>query len=152
MASRAGKWLSYRPTDLIFAARRALASIIAYIFRREFDDCAGTADDLARRHEPVEALQLWMQRFSAFFATKRDLRELFTRVISSIQHCRVHFEARLRPALQNLLASASAKGRIRSDIAPNELLGAIARLSISENADPAQAQRMVALLANGLLL
>ena len=128
------------------------SDLIAAVFRREIDECADAADDLARNHEPVEALQLWMQRFSAFFATKRGLAGALHSGEPAYSALPGHFEARLRPALQNLLASASATGRIRSDIAANELLGAIARLSMSENDDPAQAQRMVALLANGLLL
>ncbi|MBB4436047.1 TetR/AcrR family transcriptional regulator [Rhizobium esperanzae] len=128
------------------------SDLIAAVFRREIDDCADAAIDLAQRHEPFEALRLWMQRFSAFFATKRGLAGALHSGEPAYSALPGHFEARLRPALQELLASASATGRIRSDIAADELLGAIARLSMSENDDPAQAQRMVALLADGLLL
>ena len=95
---------------------------------------------------------MWMQRFSAFFAAKRGLAGALHSGDPAYSALPGHFEARLRPALQNLLAAASATGLIRSDITASELLGAIARLSMSEDSDPAQAQRMVALLADGLLL
>ena len=61
-----------------------------------------------------------------------------------------HSETRLRPALQNLLAAAIAADQIRADIAADELLGAIARLSVSDLDAPSQAQKMVALLADSL--
>lgn len=126
------------------------SDLIAAVFRREIDDCAAAAAELARRHEPFEALRQWMQRFSAFFATKRGLAGALHSGEPAYAALPGHFEARLRPALDALLAAAAAAGRIRSDIAAGELLGAIARLSMSEGHEPAQAQRMVALLADGL--
>lgn len=128
------------------------SDLIAAVFRREIDDCAAAADELAARHEPLEALQLWMQRFSAFFATKKGLAAALHSGEPAYAALPNHFEAHLRPALQRLLSSASAARRIRSDITADELLGAIARLSMSDSAEPAQAQRMVALLADGLRL
>ena len=126
------------------------SDLIAAVFRREIDDCADAAVDLAACHEPFYALRQWMQRFSAFFATKRGLAGALHSGEPAYLALPGHFEARLRPALEDLLASAMAAGRIRPDIAAGELLGAIARLSMSETGDPAQAQRMVALLADGL--
>jgi AcrR family transcriptional regulator len=126
------------------------SDLIAAVFRREIDECADAAADLAKRHEPYDALRQWMQRFSAFFATKRGLANALHSGEPAYAALPEHFEARLRPALQGLLASAVAAGRIRSDIAASELLGAIARLSMSEVDEPAQAQRMVTLLADGL--
>jgi AcrR family transcriptional regulator len=126
------------------------SDLIAAVFRREIDDCADAAADLAKRHEPFEALKLWMQRFSAFFATKRGLAGALHSGEPAYAALPGHFDARLRPVLEGLLESASTAGRIRSDITASELLGAIARLSMSENNDPAQAQRIVAVLADGL--
>ncbi|GJG89544.1 TetR family transcriptional regulator [Gemmatimonadetes bacterium T265] len=126
------------------------SDLIAAVFRREMDDCADAAAELAGHHEPFEALRLWMQRFSAFFATKRGLAGALHSGEPAYAALPGHFEARLRPALDHLLASAVAAGRVRSDVAAGELLGAIARLSMSEVVEPVQAQRMVALLADGL--
>lgn len=126
------------------------SDLIAAVFRREIDECADAAADLAAQHEPFEALRRWMQRFSAFFATKRGLAGALHSGEAAYSALPGHFEARLRPALQSLLDSAISAGRVRSDIASGELLGAIARLSMSEVDEPAQAQRMVGLLADGL--
>ena len=126
------------------------SDLIAAVFRREIDDCAKAAADLAAEHESFEALRRWMQRFSAFFATKRGLAGALHSGEPAYAALPEHFDARLRPALERLLAAAITAGRIRSDIAAGELLGAIARLSMSEVDEPAQAERMVALLADGL--
>lgn len=126
------------------------SDLIAAVFRREIDDCAEAAAELAADHEPFEALRRWMQRFSIFFATKRGLAGALHSGESAYAALPEHFDMRLRPALEKLLGSAMAAGRIRSDVAAGELLSAIARLSMSEVDEPAQAQRMVALLADGL--
>jgi AcrR family transcriptional regulator len=126
------------------------SDLIAAVFRREIEDCANFADELAATHAPFEALQLWMQRFSAFFATKKGLSGALHSGEPAYVALPNHFDERLRPALQRLLIAASTAQRIRSDITADELLHAIARLSMSDSAGPAQAQRMVALLANGL--
>ena len=126
------------------------SDLIAAVFRREIDDCAQAAADLAADHEPFEALRGWMGRFSAFFSAKRGLAGALHSGEPAYAALPAHFDARLRPALEQLLAAAIAAGRIRSDIAADELLAAIARLSMSEAGEPGQAQRMVALLADGL--
>ena len=62
-----------------------------------------------------------------------------------------YFQKRLRPALQTLLEAAAAAGEVRAGVAPDDLLRAVASLCApANNGDPAQARRMVALLADGL--
>lgn len=126
------------------------SDLIAAVFRREIDDCAEAAADLAMEYEPFEALRRWMQRLSAFFSTKRGLAGALHSGEPAYAALPAHFDARLRPQLERLLAAAVAAGRTRSDIAADELLRAVARLSMTETGEPEQAQRMVALLVDGL--
>lgn len=125
------------------------SDLIAAVFRREIDDCARAAADLAAQHEPVEALRRWMQRLSAFFAAKRGLAGALHSGEPAYAALPAHFDAHLRPALQGLLASAADD--IRSDVAADELLVAVARLSMVDAGEPEAGQRMVALLTDGLL-
>lgn len=128
------------------------ADLIAAVFRREMDACADAAATLAEQHPPFEALAMWMQRFAAFFATKRGLAGALHSGDAAFEALPAHFDRRLRPALESLLASAAAAGAIRADIVADELLHAIARLcSSSASDDSGQAGRMVSLLADGLL-
>ena len=128
------------------------ADLVAAVFRREMDACADAATTLAEQHTPFEALALWMQRFAAFFTTKRGLAGALHSGDAAFEALPAHFDRRLRPALETLLTSAVTAGAIRADVVVDELLHAIARLcSSSAREDDGQASRMVALLADGLL-
>jgi AcrR family transcriptional regulator len=126
------------------------SDLIAAVFRREMDRCADAAVQLAAEEEPFEALRLWMARFSAFFATKRGLAAALHSGEPAYAALPGHFEARLRPALEGLLVTAQGAGRVRGDVAADELLGAVARLSMSDADTTPQTQRMVMVLVDGL--
>jgi hypothetical protein len=62
-----------------------------------------------------------------------------------------YFQQRLQPAFRALLDSAAAAGQVRADVDPEDLLGAVASLCMSAHNDgPGRAERMVALLVDGL--
>ena len=126
------------------------SDLIAAVFRREIDACADAAGQLVMDHEPFDALKRWMQRLSVFFATKRGLAGALHSGEPAYAALPAHFDGRLRPALEGLLASAIAAGCIRSDIGADELLQAIARMSMMEAGESVSTQRIVALLADGL--
>lgn len=127
------------------------SDLIAAVFRREIDACADAAIALAEQKSPFDALAQWMQRFAAFFATKRGLAGALHSGDAAFEALPAHFDRRLRPALQSLLAAAAGAGQIRADVAADELLGAVARLcSSSRDEDSGPAERMVALLTDGL--
>ncbi len=103
------------------------------------------------QNEPFDALAQWMQRFAAFFATKRGLASALHSGDAALEALPAHFDRRLRPALEILLTSAVAVNQIRADVSADELLRAVARLcSSSGNDESGQAERMVTLLADGL--
>jgi AcrR family transcriptional regulator len=127
------------------------ADLVAAVFRREIDGCAESARILAAEHGPGEALVKWMQRYAAFIATKRGLATALHSGNPAFETLPAYFDQRLRPALRTLLESAVAAGEIRADVDSDDLLRAVASLCMSAyNDKPGHAQRMVALLADGL--
>ncbi len=127
------------------------SDLIAAVFRREVDACADTAPVLAAEHPPFEALALWMQRYAGFIAAKRGLASALHSGDAAYASLPGHFDKRLRPALQVLLDTAIDAGEARSDVEPDDLLNAIARLCMTTNdKNPGQGERMVALLTDGL--
>jgi len=127
------------------------ADLIAAVFRREMDVCADAAPLLAAECAPFEALARWMQRYAAFVATKRGLATVLHSGDPAFDALPAYFEKRLRPALRALLESAVAAGEVRGDVEADELLAAVASLCMSaHNAGPGRAERMVALLVDGL--
>jgi len=127
------------------------ADLIAAVFRREIDACADMAPILAAEQPPFEALAAWMQRYAAFVAAKRGLAEALHSGDPTFDSLPGYFDQRLRPAVRGLLEAAIAAGEVRADVDPNELLSAVASLCMSAyNAGPGRAERMVALLVDGL--
>jgi AcrR family transcriptional regulator len=125
--------------------------LVAAVFRREVDACAEAAPALAAEHAPGEALARWMQRYAAFIATKRGLATALHSGDQAFEGLPVYFQTRLVPALQTLLEAAAAAGEVRSDVEPEELLNAVARLCMHTREErPDHAERMVALLVDGL--
>jgi AcrR family transcriptional regulator len=125
------------------------ADLIAAVFRQEIDACAEAARMLAAEYAPGEALAKWMQRYAAFIATKRGLAPALHSGDPAFEPLRAHFERRVRPALRTLLESAVAAGEVRNDVESDELLSAVASLCMPAQ-DDGRAQRMVALLVDGL--
>lgn len=127
------------------------SDLIAAVFRREIDACADAAPILSAEREPFDALASWMQRYAAFVAAKRGLAKALHSGDPAFDNLPGYFDQRLRPALRALLATATAAGEVRADVDADELLGAVASLCMSaHNAEARRAERMVALLVDGL--
>ncbi len=128
------------------------SDLIAAVFRREIDDCAAAAVSLAQSCDPGEALDRWVQRYTAFVATKHGLAAALHSGDPAYSGLRDYFEEHVGPALQTLLANAERAGVIGAGADPRDLLGAIANLCIPPPAstDTSRADRMVALLLRGL--
>jgi AcrR family transcriptional regulator len=125
------------------------ADLIAAVFRREIDACAEAAPLLAAKYPPGEALAKWMQRYAAFIATKRGLAPALHSGDPAFEPLRAHFEQRVGKALRTLLKSAVDASAVRDDVDSDELLHAVASLCKPAQ-DDGSAQRMVALLVDGL--
>ena len=126
------------------------SDLIAAVFRREIDACADAAPILAAEHKPGEALARWMQRYAAFIAAKRGLAKALHSGDPAFDNLPGYFDQRLRPAFRSLLKAAVAAGEVRADADADDLLSAVASLCMSPNAGAGRAERMVALLIDGL--
>jgi AcrR family transcriptional regulator len=127
------------------------ADLIAAVLRHEIDACADAALVLVAEHKPGEALARWIQRYAAFIAAKRGLAKALHSGDPAFDNLPGYFDQRLRPALRTLLKAAVAAGEVRGDVDADDLLGAVASLCMSaHNAGPGRAERMVALLVDGL--
>ena len=125
------------------------SDLIAAVFRREIDACADAAPILSADRPPFEALVSWMQRYAAFVAAKRGLAKALHSGDPAFDALPAYFDQRLRPALRTLLKSAAAAGEVRNDVESDELLHAVTSLCMPAQ-DDGRAQRMVALLVDGL--
>ncbi|MFI9228749.1 TetR/AcrR family transcriptional regulator [Streptomyces rimosus] len=127
------------------------ADLIAAVFRHEVDACADAASDLAAQYGPAEALSRWLQRFTAFIATKRGLSAALHSGDPAYDALPAYFDQRFMPVLGALIDAAVRAGEIRSDVDPEDLLTATRNLTLpAQEDDSGHTRRMVALLVDGL--
>ncbi|RCK40173.1 TetR family transcriptional regulator [Thalassospira profundimaris] len=125
--------------------------LIAAVFRNEVDACADAAPALAEKHQPFEALAAWLHRFSEFIAAKRGLASALHSGDPAFETLPAYFDARLRPVLSQLLERAAKAGEIRSDIDADDIISAVANLSMpAKTARPDHTRRVVDIFINGL--
>ena len=107
---------------------------------------------MAASYDPDAALELWLQRYTEFVATKHGLAAALHSGDPAYRSLPGYFHAHLGPALEMLLENAEREGAIRSGVDPLDLLGAVANLCIPPpgSDDNSRAHRMVALLIDGL--
>jgi AcrR family transcriptional regulator len=127
------------------------SDLVTAVFRQEVDACAQAAPALAARYAPGEALTRWIERYTGFIATKHGLAAALHSGDPAFDALPDYFLAHLGPALGALLQAAARSGEIRGDIEAEDLLLTVARICAPANAlESGQAQRMVALLLDGL--
>lgn len=127
------------------------SDLVAAVFRREVDACAAEAHSLAARHSPGEALVRWLRRYTEFLATKKGLAAALHSGDPAFDALPDYFRSKFEPALAALLDAAASAGEVRNDVAPFDLLRAIASLSSTSDEDGAlHARSMVELLIDGL--
>lgn len=125
------------------------SDLITAVFKNEVDEAAAEAPRLSAEHEPLEALQLWLMRFTGFIATKRGLAAALHSGDPAYEPLPGYFESNFGPVLSTLLAAAEASDQIRAGaVEPIDLLRAVANLSLA--GDEEHTRRMVRLLIDGL--
>ncbi|MDR3510169.1 MAG: helix-turn-helix domain containing protein [Caulobacteraceae bacterium] len=127
------------------------SDLIKAVFQREVDTCADAAAALAANEAPLAALRRWMDRYVELIATKRGLAGTLHSDDPAFDTLADYFVTKLEPALASLLKTAAANGDIRSDIAAEDLMRAVANVcQPAETVGIAYSLRMVALLVDGL--
>ena len=127
------------------------ADLIKAVIEREIDACADAAPALAATHEPGVALAKWLDRFTAFVATKRGFAVALHSGDPAFDGLPGYLLQKLGPALESLLKAATASGEVRARISAQDQLYAVAKLCAPmPDEEPDYGRRMVALLVDGL--
>jgi AcrR family transcriptional regulator len=129
----------------------ARSDLVAAVFRREVDACAGAAQALAAENTALDAVSAWLMRYTRFLATKQGLAAALHSGDPAFAALPDYFRSRFEPALTMLLSAAVAAGEIRGDVAAFDLLRGIGNLSVATGEDgEAHTERMVMLLLDGM--
>jgi AcrR family transcriptional regulator len=127
------------------------SDLVVAVLRRGIDACADAGPALSATHDPATALAQWLDRYTAFVATKRGLATALHSGDPAFHALPGYFWERLGPVLDELLEAAKATGEIRADVSAKDLLTAVALLCHpAPDTDRDYSQRMVSLLVDGL--
>jgi AcrR family transcriptional regulator len=126
--------------------------LVEVVYRREAEGLCQAADELARTHPPDVALELWMQRFVDYIATKRGLATSLRILLTTNSTLFSDTSGRVSLALRRLVEAAVAAGAIRGDVDASDVLHALGGIySAPDTKDwRDRSGRLVKLLMDGL--
>jgi AcrR family transcriptional regulator len=127
------------------------ADLVVAVFRHQLDALAADSTAPTESETPLVALESWVDRFADFLTTKHGLAEALHSDQAGFHKLHDEFVERLLPVLEQLLSACSARGHIRDDIKPLDLMLGIGNLCIGTDAYPEyDARRLITLLIAGL--
>jgi transcriptional regulator SbtR-like protein len=104
-------------------------ALIEEVYRNQTAQLAEAASRLSETKPPVEALRLWLNLFVSYFATKQIIVEAFDSVLADRPDLSDTCARQVGGAITMLLANAVARGDIRRDLEPFDLLRALVGMS-----------------------
>jgi AcrR family transcriptional regulator len=134
-----------------FPTREAL---VEAAYRHELADLCDAVPGLLQSLPPDEAARAWMDHFIDYMTTKRYMAEALRAVIASGGNPFAESRGRLIAAITALLDAGVAAGTLRPDVEPDDVLVALAGVSLAagEPTQREQAGRLLDLLVEGLRL
>lgn len=108
-----------------FPTREALFQAV---YRREVDQLVALAGELADEAPPVEALRRWLRASVGVVATKKGMIATLAPAPGSSAELYADSATRIARSAGDLMGRAVAAGELRDDVAPEELMRALAGL------------------------
>ena len=126
--------------------------LVEVVYRREVEGLCHAAEELAREHPADVALELWMQRFVDYIATKRGLATSLRLLLSANSTLFSDTSGRVSGAMRNLIEAAAASGKIRADVDASDVMHALGGIYSAPNTPDwrERSGRLVKLLMDGL--
>lgn len=95
------------------------------VYRREVEQLGELAESLAAAEDPVEALRCWLHATVEVTATKKGMLAALALAADGQAELYAQTGERMRAALTALIERAVAKGMMRADIGPEEIMRAL---------------------------
>ncbi|QMU79871.1 TetR/AcrR family transcriptional regulator [Streptacidiphilus sp. PB12-B1b] len=132
-----------------FPTREALVDAV---YQDQVVRLTSGARELLAGHPPAQALRLWMDLFGDWLATKHGMTDTLLAMIDSGEISLAHTRQELLSAITTILDAGATAGDIRADARAEDVsAGVLAMLAVAaRSGDPAQAQRLLDLLMDGL--
>ena len=132
-----------------FPTREAL---VEQVYREALGRLAADAERLIKEQPPVEALRQWLLLFVDYIATKKLMHDLLATVAGGAAALYAQTKSQLEAAAASLVDRAKESGEIKREVAPFDLLFALAGLAyVGPPSDwQPRARQMVDILIAGI--
>jgi AcrR family transcriptional regulator len=124
--------------------------LLEAVYRDEVDVLRETAEKVVPNHAPAEALELWLEAFVDYAATKRHIFQELVDAIGRDSELLTHSRQVMNEAAERLLAAAQESGEIRTDVTAIDVLRLVGGCTMMPNFDRAQTMRILAVVMDGL--
>jgi AcrR family transcriptional regulator len=127
-------------------------ALIEAVYRNETEQLVAAATRLGETYSPTKALREWLLLFVDYMATKHGMHEALNSIVGGTSELYSASAAQMKRAIVELTDRAVARGDIRLDIEPLDLLRALAGVAnMSAGSDGKQAAKgMVEILIAGM--
>jgi AcrR family transcriptional regulator len=133
-----------------FPTRQAL---LEAVYRDQVELLRARAEELLDTASPGDAFAAWMRTLAAFSSTKRSLTSAMLTTLGKNSEVVSSCSLVIRTAAETLLANAQQAGAVRPDVTAIDVIRLVHGITIATErmpTDPAQADRMLALVLDGL--
>ena len=133
-----------------FPTRQAL---LEAVYQDQAEQLAARADELLKSDSPAEAFASWLHALVAFSSTKRSLTAAMVATLGKDSELMSMCSKLIKDSAEALLARAQQAGAVRADVNSTDVIRLMHGVSmVTEYApgDPGQADRMLALILDGL--
>jgi len=132
-----------------FPTRQAL---LEAVYIDQVESLSARARELLRAESPADALAEWLRAMVKFSSTKRNMTTALLATIGTDSELLSSCVKEIKGAAESLLARAQQAGVVRPDADAKDLIRLVHAVNIAteKTPDPGQADRMLALILDGL--
>ena len=124
--------------------------LLEAVYRDEVDVLRETAEKVVPNHPPVEALELWLESFVDYAATKRHIFHELVEAVGRESELMTHSRAVIFGTADALVKAAQDAGEVRTDVSSNDVLRLVGGCTMMPNFDRAQTRRILHVVMDGL--
>ncbi|HET6166457.1 MAG TPA: TetR/AcrR family transcriptional regulator [Marmoricola sp.] len=124
--------------------------LLEAVYRDEVDVLRETAEKVVPNHTPVDALELWLEAFVDYAATKKHIFHELVDAIGRDSELLTHSRQVMNDSAERLLTAAQESGEIRRDVSAADVLRLVGGCTMMPNFDRAQTLRILKVVMDGL--
>jgi len=124
--------------------------LLEAVYRDEVDVLRETAEKVVPNHTPVDALELWLEAFVDYAATKRHIFHELVEAVGRESELMTHSRAVIFGTAEGLVKAAQDAGQVRTDVSSNDVLRLVGGCTMMPNFDRAQTRRILKVVMDGL--